>query len=90
MKRMLEHPSLYAVVTTLAQAVIGLPLTPNRAIIIEYPSPMLWCGISLLTEISQGLSISELGDFGIGLHCWPRHSYAGRCHCRHNSRSTRP
>jgi hypothetical protein len=63
MKRMLEHPQSYSVVMALAQAVVGLPSTPNGAIIIEYPSPMLWHGISLLAEISQGLGISELGDF---------------------------
>ena len=63
MKRVLEHPQSYAAVMALAQAVVGLPLTPNRAIIIEYPSPMLWHGISLLTEICNGLGLHGPGDF---------------------------
>jgi hypothetical protein len=37
---MLEHPPLDAVVTALAQAVMGLPLFSNRTTIIAFPAPM--------------------------------------------------
>jgi len=47
----------------LAQAVVGLPLTPNGTISIAFPAPMRWRRRALLTEIRNGLGMPGPGDF---------------------------
>ena len=45
------------VVTALAEAVMDLLLTPDGAVMIDYPSPTLWSGMYLLAEASRWLGI---------------------------------
>lgn len=47
------------IVTQLAQVVMELPRTPDGAIMIDYPSPALWCGMYLLVEASRSLGVSH-------------------------------
>jgi hypothetical protein len=45
------------IVIVLAQAVMELPRTPEGAIMIDEPSPVLWHGMYLLTEASRRLGV---------------------------------
>jgi len=64
--------------TKLAQVVMELPRTSEGAIMIDEPSPALWCGMYLLVEASRSLGVSHPLDvpdwialFATPLRLWP-------------------
>jgi hypothetical protein len=66
------------IVTKLAQVVMELPHPPARAIMIDEPSPALWCGMYLLVEASRSLGVPHPLDvpdwitlFATPIGLWP-------------------
>jgi hypothetical protein len=78
MKQVPMHLQPERVVTALAEAVMDLFLTPEGAVVIDYPSPALWRGMYLLAEASRWLGIpypTDLPDWlallATPLAAWP-------------------
>ena len=78
MQQVPMHLQPERVATALAEAVMDLLLTPEGAVVIDYPSPALWSGMYLLAEASRWLGIpypTDLPDWltllATPLAAWP-------------------